>query len=199
MTKIRTRRLVESAILIAIGFILSFIKLNFIPTASISLFSMLPIIMIAYKYGASWGMLCGFVHGLLQMVEGGIDTPPTETFWGYLLVVMLDYILAFTFIGIAGLVRNVFKNPSLAISLCCVVGIFSRFIFSYLSGVIIWGVYAPEGQSPELYSLIINGTKFGVEGILTIVVGAILFAVPILQKYTAPISLDQTPLEQPSI
>lgn len=195
MTKVNTRRLVESAILIAIGFILSFIKLNFIPTASISLLSMLPIIILAYKYGTSWGMLCGFVHGLLQMVEGGIDTPPTEDFWGYLLVVMLDYVFAFTFIGLAGLARNMFTNPSLAISACCVVGIFARFIISYFSGVIIWGVYAPEGQSPELYSLIVNGTKFGVEGVLTIVVGAILFAFPIIQKYTKPVSTERIQLE----
>lgn len=180
-----TRRLVESAILLALGFILSFIKLPISPVTTISLISMLPVVIIAYKYGTSWGLLCGLVHGLLQMVEGGVDTPPTENFFSYMLVVLLDYLLAFSFIGFAGLVRKVVANPSLAISLCCVVGITARFICSFLSGGIIWAVYAPEGQSPWVYSLIINGTKFAVEGALTIVIAAILFAIPIIQKYTA--------------
>ena len=32
-----------------------------------------------------------------------------------------------------------------------------RFVCSFLSGWIIWGVYAPEGQAPWLYSLVYNG------------------------------------------
>lgn len=179
------RRLAESAVMLALGFILSFLKVEVMPSASVSLVSMLPIVILAYKYGTSWGLLCGFIHGLLQMVEGGIDTPPTETFFSYVLVVLLDYLLAFTVIGLAGLTRKASKNPSVAISICCAVGIVARFICSYLSGVIIWGVYAPEGQSPALYSLIINGTKFSVEMLLSIIVAAILFSVPAIKKYTA--------------
>lgn len=182
MTKVNTRRLVESALLIAVGFVLSFIKIDF-GVFSISLASMLPVIILAYKYGAAWGLLCGLVHGILQMIEGGIDTPPTNDFLSWALVVMLDYVLAFALIGLCGLVRNVFKKPVPAICLCSLIGIFARFVCSYTSGVVIWGVYAPEGQSPWVYSLAVNGTKFGVEGLLTIVVAAILFAFPIIQKY----------------
>ena len=178
-------RLVESAIFLALGFILSFLKVEIMPSASVSLVSMLPVIILAYKYGTTWGLFCGLIHGLLQMVEGGIDTPPTQNFISYLGVILLDYLLAFALLGLAGLVRKVSKNPSVAISVCCAVGIFSRFVCSYLSGVIIWGVYAPEGQSPWLYSFIVNGTKFGVEMVLTIIVASILFAIPAIQKYTA--------------
>lgn len=179
--KFNTRRLVESALLIAIAFVLSFIKIRF-PLFSVSLASMLPIIILAYKYGASWGLLCGFVHGILQMVEGGIDPPPTNNFISWVLVVLLDYLLAFAFIGLAGLVRDAFKKPVPAICLCSAVGIFSRFVCSYISGVVIWGVYAPEGQSPWVYSLVVNGSKFGLEGILTIVIAAVMFAFPVIQK-----------------
>lgn len=187
MTKTNTRRLVESAILIALGFILSFIKVPILPTATISLLSMLPIIILAYKYGTSWGLLCGLVHGLLQMVEGGIDTPPTEDFFSYMLVILLDYLLAFAFLGLAGLVRGVSKNPAVAISVCCAVGIFARFACSLLSGAIIWGVYAPEGQNPWIYSFVVNGTKFGIEGVFTLVIAAILLAIPVMQKLTHPV------------
>lgn len=186
---IDVRRLTESAILIALGFVLSFIKVPVNPAATVSLVSMLPIIILAYKYGTSWGLLCGLVHGIFQMVEGGIDAPPTPDVWNYFLVVMLDYLLAYTLLGLAGLVRNVFQKPVPAIALCTVTGVFARFICSFLSGVIIWGVYAPEGQSPALYSLVINGTKFGLEGILTVAVAAILFAIPVIQKAAKPVGL----------
>lgn len=188
MKKIDTRRLAESAILIAIGFILSFIKIEILPSASISLISMLPVMLLAYKYGTSWGLLCGLVHGLLQMVEGGIDTPPTEDFFNYLLVVMLDYLLAFSFLGLAGLFRKAFKNPQLCIAVCCAVGIFARFICSYTSGVIIWGVYAPEGQSPWIYSLAVNGTKFGIEGAITIIIAVTMLGFAVIRKYIYPVN-----------
>ena len=184
MTKTNTHRLVESAILIALGFVLSFIKIPILPNTTISMASMLPIIILAYKYGASWGMLCGFVHGILQMVEGGVDTPPTQDFFNYALVVMLDYVIAFSLLGLAGLVRNISKKPSLAISICCIFGITARFTCSLVSGAIIWGVYAPKGQNPWIYSLVVNGTKFGIEGVFTTIVAATLLAIPIMQKHT---------------
>lgn len=182
--KFNTRRLVESALFIAIGFLLSYFKLEIMPSASISLLSMLPILLLAYKYGAVWGMFCGLIHGILQMIEGGVSVP-TEDFMSYLLVILLDYLLAFSLLGLAGLFRGIFKNPSVNIAVCSAIGIFGRFICSFLSGWIIWGVYAPEGQSAFVYSLVVNGTKFGVEGAYTIVIAAILIAVPVIKKNIA--------------
>ena len=72
MKKLNTRRLAESAVLIALGFVLSFIKVPIGPAATVSLVSMLPIILLAYKYGTAWGLLCGLIHGILQMVEGDV-------------------------------------------------------------------------------------------------------------------------------
>lgn len=180
-TQINTRRLVESAIFIALGFLLSFIKVDIWVGASISLFSMLPILLLAYKYGTAWGLFCGFIHGILQMVEGGISVP-TDDFLSYTLVIALDYLLAFAMLGLAGLFREKLKNPSVNIVLSGAIGIFGRFLCSFLSGWIIWGVYAPEGQSAFMYSLVVNGTKFGIEGAYTLAIAAILIAVPIIKK-----------------
>lgn len=190
MKKVNTKRLVESAILIAVGFILSFIKVEIIPSASVSLVSMLPIIILAYKYGASWGMLCGLVHGILQMIEGGISTPPTETFWSYFFVVTLEYLFAFSIIGIGGIARNISKKPYISLSICTVIGILARFICSFLAGVFIWGVYA-KGQNPVIYSLTINGIKFGLEIITTVIIGSIIISLPAMQKYINPISKEK--------
>lgn len=191
MTKVNTKRLVESAILIAVGFILSFIKVKIMPNASVSLVSMLPIIILAYKYGPSWGMLCGLVHGILQMIEGGISTPPTETFWSYFFVVTLEYLFAFSIIGIGGIARKISKKPYISLSICTVVGIFARFICSFLAGVFIWGVYAPEGQNPVIYSLTINSVKFGIEIIATVIIGSIIISLPAIQKYINPLSKEK--------
>ena len=52
-------RLTESAIMIAAATILSMFKLVELPYGgSITLASMLPIVIIAYRYGTAWGILC---------------------------------------------------------------------------------------------------------------------------------------------
>ncbi len=188
MKKLNTRRLAESAVLIALGFVLSFIKVPIGPAATVSLASMLPIILLAYKYGTAWGLLCGLIHGILQMVEGGIDPPPTPDVWNFFLVITLDYLLAFASLGFAGLTRNLIKSPPAGLALCTAAGVFARFLCTFLSGWIVWGVYAPEGQSAALYSFLVNGTKFGLEGLLTLLVAVILAAIPAVQRQISPIS-----------
>ena len=64
-------RLTESAIMIAAATILSMFKLVELPYGgSITLASMLPIVIIAYRYGTAWGILCGLVHGAIQLLLG---------------------------------------------------------------------------------------------------------------------------------
>ncbi|MGG7143843.1 energy-coupled thiamine transporter ThiT [Clostridium nigeriense] len=44
---------------------------------------------------------------------------------------------------------------------------FVRFIFHFISGVLFFGQFAPEGWSPVLYSFVVNGSV--VEGNLLVV------------------------------
>ena len=55
-----------------------------------------------------------------------------------------------------------------------IAGIFGRFLFSTLSGVIFFAEYAPEGWNPVLYSMAYNGSYIAAEGALTVA----LLAVP---------------------
>lgn len=182
--KISTRQLVESGVLLALGFVLSYLKVKLIPGGgSVTLVSMLPIVILAYKYGPVWGTACGFVHGLLQIIEDGSIAPPVRDATSYLLVFLLDYALAWAVVGlIAGLLRNASKNPRNAISIGAFLGIAGRFVCSFLSGVIIWGVYAPEGQSAAVYSFLANATYMVPEMLITTGAAFLLFSVPVMKR-----------------
>ena len=66
--------LTESAVMIALAFILSFLKVVDMPYGgSVTAFSMLPIIIIAFRYGTGWGLATGFAFSLLQMLMGLSD------------------------------------------------------------------------------------------------------------------------------
>ena len=61
----KTLRLVTSGVLIALGTVLSMIKVFDLPYGgSITLFSMVPLMVLGYMYGIRWGLLCGFVFVL---------------------------------------------------------------------------------------------------------------------------------------
>lgn len=183
MDSIKIKRLTESGILLAIAFVLSMIKIPVVLSgASVSLASMLPIILLSYKYGIKWGALCGLVFSIMQMIEGGIWTPPTPNFLNYALTIFLDYIFAFTFVGLAGIGRSFSNKPSVSIVICTIIGMFGRFVCGFTSGVIVWGVYAPEGQGAVLYSLVDNGTVFCLETIVTAIAGVALINISVIRE-----------------
>ncbi|MDD4690390.1 MAG: energy-coupled thiamine transporter ThiT, partial [Eubacteriales bacterium] len=55
-----------------------------------------------------------------------------------------------------------------------------RYVCHILSGVIIWGVYAEEGQSVLAYSIIYNGTYMIPEIIITTIVTALM--IPLIRR-----------------
>ena len=163
------RALVESAILVAIGFVLSYITPFRLPWGgSVTPLSMLPILMIGIRHGLSRGLLGGLVYGCLQMMQQ-FWPPPTGTFQGYLAVVMLDYILAFSVLGLSGL----FKGKKFGLLYAAPVCLTLRYLSHFISGIIVWGVYA-EDMPVWLYSLTYNGSYMLPEIVLTTVVSAVL-------------------------
>ena len=70
-TKTNILRLTESAVMIALATVLSNIKFFEMPMGgSVTAFSMLPIVLIAYRYGLKWGLFTGGVYGVMQMLLG---------------------------------------------------------------------------------------------------------------------------------
>ena len=163
------RALVESSLLVALGFILSYFTLFRLPQGgSVTPFSMLPILMIGLRHGLKWGLAGGFVFAGLQMLQQ-FWPPPTGTVEGYIAVVFLDYIAAFTVLGLSGLFKGKQYGLLYAAPLCLSL----RFLSHFVSGIIVWNIYA--GELPVwLYSLTYNGSYMGLELVLTMVVGAVL-------------------------
>ncbi len=158
-TKITTRQLVFSAMAIALAMVTSMVKLMEMPMGgSVTLLSMLFIVLIAYWYGPVAGITTGMAYGLLQFV--------LEPIFYTLPQMLVDYPLAFGALGLAGFLHN--KKFGLQIGY--VLGVLGRFVFAFLSGVLFFASYAPEGMNPALYSTIYNGSYLLAEAVITLII-----------------------------
>lgn len=154
-----TKQLVYSAVAIALAVVCSMIKFANLPMGgSITLFSMLFIALIGYWYGPYVGLMTAVAYGLVQFVM--------EPIFYTLPQMLLDYPLAFGALGIAGF----FTNKKHGLQIGYVAGVFGRYVFSVISGVVFFGAYAPEGTPAILYSLGYNATYIVPEAIATLVI-----------------------------
>src|SRR5699024_7280136 len=97
----KTRILVECALMIALGTVLANIKIYELANGgSVTLFSMVPFILVSFRHGAKWGLFTGFVNSLLQMLLG-FYAPPAPGLLPLFGMIMLDYVLAFSLLGLA--------------------------------------------------------------------------------------------------
>ena len=181
----RLQFLLEVAILGAISLILDKIGFSFPQGGSITL-SMLPVIVMAFRWGFAGGMLTGFTSGLLQLITGGFVFTPIQA--------GLDYFVAYTLVGVAAvtggwLIRSSAKNNkksmAAAIIIGTVIGGLLRYIIHFIGGIVFFAEYAPEGQPVWLYSLIYNGSYMIPATILSAIVAVLLFtSAPRLLKRT---------------
>ena len=65
-----TRRLTDTAILIALGTVLSLFKIDLPFGGGVTICSMLPLVIISFRYGWKWGGLAGFVYSVIQLMLG---------------------------------------------------------------------------------------------------------------------------------
>ena len=176
-----TRRLVESAVMIAIGTVLSMFPFS-APWAfggGVTICSMLPLVIIAHRYGTKWGLFTAFVYSVLQLILG-VSNVQFAAGYGFVLavgVLLLDYILAFTVIGLSACFNGVIKNHLVSIVVGIVFTFALRFVCHCRSGWIIWGVITPNemGLVAPLYSLIYNGGYMLPETIITALVAVLTY------------------------
>lgn len=159
---ITTRQLVFSAVGVALAVVASILKVFELPMGgSITLFSMLFIVLIAYWYGPYVGIATGVAYGLLQFI--------LEPIFYTLPQMLVDYPLAFGALGLAGFF---YKNKH-GLLIGYIVGVLGRFVFAFLSGLLFFASYAPKGMNAAVYSVLYNGSYLGAEAVITIIVIAL--------------------------
>lgn len=184
----KTKNLVLGGILVALGTVLSFIKVLDLPYGgSITLCSMLPVMLFGYICGNKWGIGAGFVFSVLQLLFG---LSALKGVSGAALIgsVLLDYILAYTVLGLAGIFSSKIKNKPVGFALGALFSGFLRYVCSFLSGWILWSEYADVNFSPVLagmsgtqlaffYSLLYNGSYMIPEIIITTVAAFVIMQI----------------------
>lgn len=169
-----TRKLMESAIMLALATVLSLFKLVELPYGgSVTFASMLPIVVIAYRYGIGWGLLTGLVYGGIQQLLGLHTLSYVTTWQSTVAVILLDYVIAFGMLGFGGAFRKSESQPTsffIGILLACIL----RYVCHVISGATVWaGLSIPTGAA-LIYSLIYNATYMIPETIVLLLVGLYL-------------------------
>lgn len=204
---VNTKRLTESAMLLAVAIVLELISKMFIPEqpfgGQLTFAAMLPIVLISYRYGMKWGFVTSFTYALLEMAIGG-KTVAAAFQPGYfgdgtmignaLIMCALDYIVAYTALGLGGIFRNKFEKPGMALMAGSLVALGARYLAHIVSGYVLfagwaewyftqegfpaWGAQLVSALSPQMlglvYSIVYNGMYMLPEMIFTAIAAVFL-------------------------
>lgn len=215
---LQTKKLVTSAMMVALGTAISFFCemipfLNLPFGGTITIASLLPVVLVGYLYGPSWGFGAAFVYSILQMGIGyqtvaGLFTPTSDSYMGArnaILILLLDYVCAFTAVGIASFFRKMKAMPALVWGSVC--SLLACYFFHTLSGAIFYGAWAEwfftdtvvksfavsgwimkhftGAGLAVVYSLVYNGCYMIPEIIITAIAGAGISTVKPLMREKA--------------
>ena len=164
-----TKKITAIALAIALTTTLSFLKFSLPFGGSITVFSLVPVIIVSYYYGFYYELFTGFITGLLQFITSPYILTPLTFF--------LDYIFAFSAICFAGVFKKLFKNATLSVSLGAIAFYLVRYIMHVLSGIIYFNAgWVTEGfptSSAFIYSLCYNAVY-----VLPDMIIALIFIIP---------------------
>ena len=211
----KTKRLTESAMLIALAVVLEFVGRTIIPPmpfgGQVTLVSMLPIVLISYRHGVKWGLTAGFGYSLVQMALGA-DVVAAAFQPGYfgegrmllnaVVMCLLDYVLAYTLLGLGGLFRDGKGSEGSKLMLGSLVALSVRYVSHILSGYILfsgwaewfftqegfpaWGASLVASLSPNglglAYSVVYNGMYMVPEILLTAITCLLIPRIPGMVK-----------------
>ena len=150
--KFSTRMLMYISLMLAVTILLQQIRLYHFPQGgSVTLGAMIPLMLVSYRYGLSVGMFAGFIFGLINIILDPFILHPIQ--------VLFDYPLPSMAAGLAA----IFPKNFIASTILVFVG---KFACHFISGVVFFASYAPEGSSPIIYSLTVNAAMIVPECII---------------------------------
>lgn len=130
--KLTTEGIVIGAVCIALSFILCNIRLFRMPNGgSVTPASSLPIFLYAYAFGPIPGLVCAFAYSILNIFSDPYILHPIQ--------LLLDYLLPFTLMGLAGIFR--FKKPYINMAAGIIFCVLLRYICHIASGIIFWDAW----------------------------------------------------------
>ena len=218
-TKLNTQRLTTSAVMLALAVILAMVCalipfLNLPFGGGFTIASMLPIVIVSYMYGVKWGMFTSAVYSILQIVMDlylgkgstimALFMPNSDDFMGYtaaVAILIIDYVVAYSVLGLGGVFRKKIKNKTLALSLGVVLALSLRYIAHIISGFIFYGAWAEWFFTQEnfysiggwildsfsgkglalVYSIFYNGLYMIPEIIITVVAALGVSRLPVIK------------------
>ena len=222
MNKHNTRRLTVSGIMLAMATALAAV-MTLVPFfsqafgGSFTCGSMLPIVVISYMYGIKWGLFTSATYACIQIVmdlmlgKGSVILalflPSSDGYMGIaaaVSILVMDYLIAYTVLGLGGIFRKRIRNKALSLSLGAVVALSLRYLAHIISGYIFYGAWAewffsePEnvwiGESvlatfsgnalALIYSVVYNGLYMIPEIVVTVILAVVLSRVPSVKTET---------------
>ncbi|MBQ9085158.1 MAG: energy-coupled thiamine transporter ThiT [Clostridia bacterium] len=173
MQRTNTKKLIEASLMIALATVLSLIKLVEMPYGgSITIASMLPIVIVSYRHGSLWGLGSALVYAAIQQLTGLNSLSYFTTWQSILAVILLDYIIAFTVVGLGGAFRKLIKNQALALTAGAVMVSVLRYISHTIGGATVWAGLSIPDSAALIYSIGYNATYMLPE---TIILAAVAF------------------------
>lgn len=170
----------EVAVFTALAYLLDYVgnilSFKIWPQGGSVSIAMVPIFLMAFRWGMKGGLLTGFLLGLLQFILGFAQV--------YTIIQgIIDYFIAFTVVGFAGIfARQISKMLNEGkkgkwisyVIFGAFIGSLLRYLCHFVSGFVFFGEYAPKGQPVMIYSLLYNGTymlpSFVISAIIVILV-----------------------------
>ncbi len=181
----RIRRMTECSIMIALATVLSVLALVEMPYGgSITLASMLPIVIFAYRHGTGWGLTAGLLYAVIQQLLGLKNLSYFTTWQSVVAVIILDYFLAFTLVGLAGLFRRRIQNQGYALLAGGIFTCLLRYILHTVSGATVWAGLSIPTEAALLYSIGYNATYMLPE---TLILVTVLFYIGTVLDFSLPI------------
>jgi len=163
-----TKILAETSVVVALSVILKDVlpPIYHLPQGgSITIAGLVPLVWFALRRDFRYGLFAGFIYGLVHMALGGYVINPVQG--------LLDYPLAFSLLGLAGLFKR-YRLVGVG------VGILGRFIASFLSGMFFFTSLTLEGA---IASALYNGTYLIGEFVISAIVIYLLIKRNLIEIY----------------
>ena len=173
--------LVESAIMIAIATVLSMLKFDLPFGGGVTVVSMLPLVVTSHRWGWKLGVVTAFVYSAIQLMLGLDNVGYATGFVMALGVIFLDYIIAYSVIGLSGYLEKYFGKTAKAVFAGILITFVLRFVCHLITGAWIWKEWMPETfmnmtmTSPWIYSMLYNGWYMLAELVFTEIVAMLIY------------------------